>query len=144
MPMLIFSKKLNFFDLNNNLIRNVYSSHFGVLLHIGNALLLGRSLWRTYVCYDRRRIDLYHQQSFSIYVCLINSKWFIIKKIFIRKTFRGTERGVKKVVSSQEMLYYQEDVYKEVILAMTQEQYIYIINSFILHMYCVINKKSFV
>ena len=59
--MLIFSKKLNFFDLNNNLIRNVYSSHFGVLLHNGNALLLGRSLWRTYVCYDRRRIDLYHQ-----------------------------------------------------------------------------------
>lgn len=151
MPMLIFSKKLNFFDLTNNLIRNVYSSHFGVRVLTSSAhwkcfiiRLLGRSLWRTYVCYDRRRIDLYHQQSFSIYVCLINSKWFIIKKIFIRKTFRGTERGVKKVVSSQEMLYYQEDVYKEVILAMTQEQYIYIINSFILHMYCVINKKSFV
>ena len=42
------------------------------------------------------------------------------------------------------MLYDLEDVSEEHIFAMTQEEYIYIINSFKLDMHCVINRKSFI
>ena len=41
------------------------------------------------------------------------------------------------------MLYDLEDVSEEHIFAMTQEEYIYIINSFKLDMRCVIDRKSF-